>query len=550
MTITVKEKELEPITYNLLIQTKDRFSTSITDAEIRLKINNYLLERKAINNSIQITEEELQNKCYIIAQKDNLISPLREVKLEDTKGSITLILYEHRKVSFYVKDENGLVNNYKIQISNKEVQLKDGNLVFVGEEIEKTWQIFISHRDYETEQFSYCPAKDENTIHKILTKKKVSGQSPSSGKKMFCIKLDETKGRKSDDHCDFVYDFPQFVCLPHYGYKFKKWKKIETKNDAKYDGYYEAVFEEKWYRKIPKSALLIFFILILALFIFIFLYAAFYIIIGESKESSKSSKSINIEIVDEITSYTEDVELNIRTLEDYKRKYCDTTSMYLSDVTDESLWQKLNIFGFEGNSNSTYESSALPDFCSKIDSAIDIRHAINIGKVDELKGYMYSESQKKFKNSIDSIDDKYKKQIGDTLNARIVSGMNLNQVADLILKTQNDLRAKEKPIQKDNKEENETDQDIENKNNIKGQNKSKTLNSGNSLEIDFWNLVNSGNAQMDLYSNLLKIHKNKGGDIITYLKKICKNSDSFNKFKNIDEMDRKSAKKLTDIVID
>ncbi len=71
-TIAVKEIEIHPITYTLLIQTKDRFSNPITDAEITLKISNYLLERKAINNSIQITAEELQNKCYVIAKKKTL----------------------------------------------------------------------------------------------------------------------------------------------------------------------------------------------------------------------------------------------------------------------------------------------------------------------------------------------------------------------------------------------------------------------------------------------------------------------------------------------
>jgi hypothetical protein len=83
-TITIKEIEIHPITYSLSIQTKDRSSSPITDAEITLKINNYLpQERPVINNSIQITEEEIQSKCYLLAKKENLISCKHEIKLED-----------------------------------------------------------------------------------------------------------------------------------------------------------------------------------------------------------------------------------------------------------------------------------------------------------------------------------------------------------------------------------------------------------------------------------------------------------------------------------
>jgi hypothetical protein len=173
---------------------------------------------------------------------------------------------------------------------------------------------------------------------------------------------------------------------------------------------------------------------------------------------------------------------------------------------------------------------------------------------------VFSESQQNFKNSIDSIDDKYKKQIGDTLNVRKVSVMNLNQVADLILKTQSDLRVKETVIKKETEPVKNTNQDKQNeqkikdpqKNNNQNQQNSQTQNqqsNSNSLEKEFWDLVHSGNTKMESYSNLLKKHKSKVGDIIAYLNKICKNSASFKKFKDIPEMDRKSAKTLTEIDI-
>jgi hypothetical protein len=551
-TITVKEIEIQPITYTLLIQTKDRFSTPITDAAITLKIGNYSPGRNAINNTIKITEEELQNKCYIIAQKDNLISPQREIKLEDTKGSISLILSEHKKVSFYVKDENGLVNNYNIQISNKEVQPKDGDVVFIGDEIEKTWQISVSHRDYETERFNYCPANDDNPKYVILKKKTFSGQGQSPNRKKYYIKIDEKKGKRSykgSSINEFEYKYPQFKCDSKYGYKFDRWECFENKPYDNYDGYYEAIFKGLWYRKVPKLAWI---------FVITAIVASTVFLLVNSDGSDSNSNIVNAEINNKVNSYIEGIELNLDTLKEYKRKYCDSSTIIQSDVKEKSLWQKIWIFGSDDNSNSTNESSVIPNFCSKIDNAIAIRTAINLGKIDELKGQMFSESQQDFKNSIDSIEDKYKKQIGDILYVRKVSVMDLNQVAELILKTQRDLREKEKIKQKEIELEKIRNQDKQNEQKIKDQQKNNTQNqqnsqtqnqqsNSNSLENEFWDLVHSGNAQKESYSNLLEKHKNKGGDIIAFLNKICKNSASFKKFKDIPEIDRKSAKKLTEI---
>ena len=398
----------------------------------------------------------------------------------------------YKKVIFNVKDENGLINNYNIKISNKEVQPKEGNLLFIGEEIEQTWQISVSHKDYETENFSYRPDKGDNPKYIILKQKKFSGQGQLPNRKKFYIKIDEKKGKRSYKDSflnEFEYEYPQFKCDSKYGYKFERWESFENKPYGNYDGFYEAIFKDLWYQKVPKLV---------------------WIIGSEPKE--------------------------------------------------RNIWQRTFIFWSDDPTSVTDVAIEIPDICSKIEIAIAMRNAINLGKIDELKGQMFSESQQNFKNSIDSIEDKYKKQIGDTLNARTVSAMNLNKVADLILKTQSDLRKKEKIIQKENELEKNRNQDKQNDPKIKDQQKNNTQNqqnsqtqkqqsNSNSLENEFWDLVHSGNAQMETYSNLLKKHKNTGGDIIAFLNKICKNSASFKKFKDIPEMDRKSAKTLTEIDI-
>jgi hypothetical protein len=565
-TITVKEIEIHPITYTLLIQTKDRFSSPITGAEIRVKINNYLPERKAINNSIQITEEELQNKCYIIAQKDNLISPQREIKLEDTKGSITLILSEHKKVSFYVKDENGLINNYNIQISNKEVQPKEGNVVFIGEEIEETWQISVSHRDYETERFPYCPAKDVNPKYITLKKKIFSGQGQSPNRKKYYIKIDEKKGKRSyKGRIIKEYEnqppIKEYGCDAKYGYRFIEWKMVTSEYSDSCESY-EAIFKKLWYRKVPTVAWAI---------IFMTLFIPTIFLLVDTPSPPKGNYHSNSHQYNKIDAYLDGIELNLDTLKHYKSICCDSNTGLLTqdEVQEKSWWQKLWIFGSDDTEDFTNQNVKLSDLCSKIDNTIALRRAINNGKIDELKVKTFSKNQNDFQNAINIIESDYQKQIGDTLKALKVSVMNLNEIADLILSTQSDLKKKE------------TGGDSGSSVGSSGTNggsggtsdasaggsssgtsvgggssgTSVTVSSGgtqqlnnSSLEDEFWRLVNSGNTQEYEYNNLWKKHKNKGGDIIAYLSKI-RNPASFKKFKDIPEMDRKSAKTLTEIDI-
>jgi len=553
-TITVKEIDLLPVTFDFSFEIIDN-SSPLTKAEIYYKIG-YSPENTISDNKIRLTQEQLQNKFTVYAKNGNFKSRPREIKEQDANNIIKLILLEHKKVKFHVKDEYGLVPNYSIQISNKENLSKDdGVVVFIGEEIDKKWQIIVSHIDYETEPFNYCPAKDKNPEYVILKKKTFSGQGQSHNRKKYYIKIEERKGKrtyKGSSINEYEYKHPQFKCDSKYGYKFERWESFENKPYDNYDGYYEAIFKELWYRKIPKLALVFLFIAIVGS-------TAFLLIKSDGTDSK--TNIVSPEISNKINSYVEGIELNIDTLKEYKSKYCESPIVTQNEVKEKSLWQKMWSDGSNDDSNSTNVSSEIPEFCSKIDNAIVIRNAINLGKIDELKAKVFSESQQNFKTTIDSIDDKYKKQIGDTLNAQKVSLMNLNQVADLIQKTQKDLREKETAIQKEEEPKKNTNKDKQNEQKIKDQQKNNNQNqqnsqtqkqqsSGNSLEKEFWELVHSGNAEMKSYSNLLKKHKNKGGDIIAYLNKICRNSASFKKFKDIPEMDRKSAKTLTEIDIE
>lgn len=75
------------------------------------------------------------------------------------------------------------------------------------------------------------------------------------------------------------------------------------------------------------------------------------------------------------------------------------------------------------------------------------------------------------------------------------------------------------------------------------------------LRIDFWRLVHSGDTRKEAYDILIKKYGYQKltveeKNILSYLKKICKDSESFLRYIKIPNRDRQNAKSLIDISID
>ena len=272
------------------------------------------------------------------------------------------------------------------------------------------------------------------------------------------------------------------------------------------------------------------------------------------EEHDERKTEIAVSIINE---YVNGIELNKDTLERYRSNYCIATPPENSDKTKQSWWQIIWPFGSKDNLSQQQETQVIPDLCKKIDDAIALRSAINYGEIDKLKNITYSNSQQDFETAINSIEDKFINSISDTLHNRMVSKMNLNEIAGLIQKVQNGLIVKENTKQEtaensgkvqDVFNKNKKEQPVENQPKVKQETQTqKSSKEKISLKDEFWGLVNSGDIQKTKYDGILKKYKSEGGDIITYLNKICKSTASFKDFKTIPEMTRKKAITLTEL---
>lgn len=325
-------------------------------------------------------------------------------------------------------------------------------------------------------------------------------------------------------------------------------------HSTKYSINYEDEREKKsWFRKNKNNPKIFAGILVIIVIVVL------YLMIFRGEENREEYQQPNI--AEHITQYVEGIKLNHDTLKSYQTKYCSNTS--IQAIKDKKPWWQ-NIFPFGKKSKSQPTDTTKPDYCTKIENAITIRSAINLGKIDVLRSKTYSGQQNIFKQIIYSIDDKYKKQISDILNAREVSKMNLNEVAGLIKQVQDSLMQNETEKEKLKNEQKNQQQPVQQKRNQqqKRQDLQQERNTQqlNSLETEFWNLVHGpGTPQMEDYNkNLLKKYYNDGKytinqptqeekDIISFLNEICKDSKAFAKFKNIPEIDRIEAKTLPEL---
>lgn len=468
-------------------------------------------------------------------------------------------------------DENGnYVPNFKLRRINdeKEIQENDTELIFRNDDIYKSWKIYVEHIDYETYIFDYIPAEDHNIKYLDLKKIQTTGgkfQIGNTPKEIkFRIKIDEKKGKWSfngNPIPKYVDERPR-KCDAQPGYKFESWVyRIDGQN-----GYYEAIFIKLRYFKIPKLAWI--------LIVFIITAISSILYISKSSVNSVINEPANsLEITNRINTYIDGIELNKDTLEKFKSSYCNSVLPSIRNESEKSIWQTIWTFLLKKDEFQSQLSDGLPQYCSKIDSAISIREAINLGQIDKLLSHTYSEQQQNFKLAINGIESIYKKQIKDTLYTPRVSKMNLNEITELILNLQKELQSQENLYRKASsntkaninlgktasaeaikkEEKKSTNKTTDNPN-------SASLSTEYSLADKFWALVRKPETpQKNSYDTLLfKYYYNKDTrisnptkyeqDIISYLQEICKSSSAFEPYaKDIRFIDRQNATTIADL---
>jgi hypothetical protein len=525
-TLTVKEKQLDPSFRTFKINLEFNADPPDSPPTLFLKFKDSASISESFEETKKFKEEDINKGFYLSAACADLTSNQVFIGPNFRATEVVLTLNKRKRVRFVVLNERRKeLHDFELKIIQKEGAIKNGFVDFWGDEIKKVWKVQVSHKDYETHSLEVKP--DEKAEYEIKLTPKAKPRE-----RVYYLQVNKIKGRQPRDRKGekrtFTNKSPEnrLECQPNFGFKFIGWQGPEPYAD--YDGRYIAVFEQLWYLKVLKVSIVVF---------PIFLASIIYILNSEPPPQF-------VDPTTEIMSYVEGVELNKDTLEQLKQRYCNGSSVPTPKIDDTPGWNLFSIFATGGDENHAGNRLDLNACCQKINEALDFRRAINLGEIDELKSQAFLAEQHEFKAAIDSIEEKYKKQIRDTLYNLKVSAMDLNQIATLILETQRTLRAQEAveiPVQ--------VDSIAKAPGTVRGNPNPSSSPPASSLEQSFFKLVNSGNTEKGDYDKLKTKYKGTGGPIMDYLNKICKNGSTFEKFVEISDLDRKKAKSVEDIKI-
>lgn len=553
------EYELVKVNKTFPIEVKDPKGQLVNDAKIVCKSQNST-KHIPINNQVTFEGEELKERWLISAKSgDSLISDEISITPENSSGSIVLKLEEQKEVQFKIQDIDGnVIYGFQIYIENKSLKNDEDKVVFKGYEIKQIWNVKVSHRDYNIENFQYCPADGRNPCLVKLTR----GQKGENQKTYNVDAGDHGRLKGNNPHTSNSSSGSdvKHVIEPNKGYKFKYFKEKGNKLIAQYEKLPPFYTKPKFIAGLAAS---VFAILILIFGLYYFL------------KDEPPTPTVDLT---EIEKYTEGIELKKVTLDEYKKNYC----------IDES--------------NQTYRPA---DICEKLEYAIKLREKfVNVGEIDSLEIALYSSAQNYFKEVVSSIDSVDKSLVSKSLNNYKVSVLDLDQVADFIEQikfinslneTTTDLTAYEDslnniqnyfPDKSESYKTKETDiekrlkeiQELIASKKIepaksdaqppkydtsmpKSDSKEVTpdkivvqpkppsnTNSNSNLDTEFWDLVKkTTDPKKEDYDKLLEKYKKSGGEKIDFLKLICANSESFKKYKDIAYIERIKSKTIQDL---
>lgn len=362
-TVTIKEIELLPEEKTITFEIKDSFGNLINDAEILISNsldNKFKSQEWKKFNSAYFKDEDLGKSWTVTARKGaDLISEPHRIDFErDTVNPVVLSLIKKKVVEIKVFDEeNGdVVYDFDIwwQLSNG--YKRTNKIEFKNDEIIKSWNITINHKDYKPKEVKdFSPAK-HNSIEVKLSKKPTE---------QFANNM-HIAGNKADGI---------------------------SKNNIK-----KPIFKRP--RFIAGAILLV--IIITTSLIFVF-------------NNPKEVQSTNFISSYQIERYLQDNELFKDTLTKYQTNWrSQMRDIYQNqqDSIESNGVKWYNPFSWFSNDehNTNYEEQLTKldntqndTISQKIDSAIILRESINSLNFEYLKKQDYSAKQKKFKESIERV---------------------------------------------------------------------------------------------------------------------------------------------------
>jgi hypothetical protein len=369
-TITIKDIALNERMFKFQVKAQDKLSRPILDAELIAYSQINKRERTLVNNSIILREEELNENYYVFGKKGNLVSEPKALTKIGANEEITLTLLETVKLTIKPLDyrNSNYLPDAKITIVDKANSTIGHSADFRGDEVNKNWQIIIAHPEYRTKTITYCPATDTNEkvvqLEKLLPTEVKS--QPQQERKSYRLVIDPKKGKETWNGKDLDLSGREFQqedprCDARYGYKFSGWESIGKRGDCEF---YQASFEELWYRKVPK--------VVWGILPVIIAVGAYFLLKDIWKPEIPADR-------EKIEKYLAGSDMKLDSLISLK-KICKIDSTFLSKNKD---------------------------LCSKLDNAIAFRRHIDNGNLDSLLineiGFFSNARQKEIKTKIDGL---------------------------------------------------------------------------------------------------------------------------------------------------
>lgn len=205
---------------------------------------------------------------YVKVVDGDRVDVLKTVELDPKTVGIILQVVDETGKKYELGNSQISVRVYTDRDASKQV-LSD-RVTFIGEETVAWWNVEASLGSKKG-QCSFRPSdKQDNDIVKIQMQEKPveqpsagntsttkrGGRSGQSGSGKYYIYVDPEKGRFDFLLGKDISQYPPkgYTPKPKQGYKFVRWNLVEgTKvfENKTYSGYYEALFKELWWHKIP-----------------------------------------------------------------------------------------------------------------------------------------------------------------------------------------------------------------------------------------------------------------------------------------------------------